>query len=257
MNRSEIPHPSTGNTEQQTLVPVVVETSAVVTTVTATETVVTKPDKHDEASVEPPTTKVDTKAAAAATRSDEPTTSPTTSPKSDSRVVSWIKDKFSRRASKSYKPDEPRPKVEDKDAKVTATGSDGEGAIATGDHGSSSSIGRRDSSIRDVAMAGRASSSHDGEGTRPDSTAQPVVPTSDDDTRPSRSRKRSPSPDISPLSEDLEDGDHDPMAKKEKEKETRDRFDEKDDKGLAPPPATFAQRTSDSPVRDSKFLENL
>ncbi|KAI9792104.1 MAG: hypothetical protein M1816_003086 [Peltula sp. TS41687] len=270
VDRSEVPAPSVENTEGQSQVPVVVETTAVVTTVTTKETVLSKPDEHEERDVTQPM-KVDTKAAAtAASGSSAPTTSPPTSPtKNDSRVVSWIKDRFSRRASKSQKPDEPRPKVvEDKDAKVAATGSGGPGgAIASGEHGSSSSVERRDSSIRDVAMAGRASSSRDGgeESHHPGSTAaQPVISSTaadDDDARPSRSRKRSPSPEVSPLSEDLEDdddGDNGILAKKGKDEERRDRFGEKnDEKGLAPPPATFAHRTSDSPVRDSKFLENL
>ena len=279
----EIPPLPFESSEQTPQVPVVVETTTVVAAVTTTEAVLPDTPSEPKPATKQPA-KVDT-AAAVAAESSESKTSPKTSPKSEPRVVSWIKDKFGRRASKSQKVDEPHPSkpVDIDNAKVAAPSGASAGERPV--HGSPSSVERRDSSIRDVAMAGRAESDL-GDERHPEhtatTTAAAVVPVpaavketshdehepehgeDDADIRQSRRRTRSPSPPISPLSEENNGKDIDVGAKggeKEKTRETkkevetdeaRDKFDDK----LVPPP-NFATRASDSPVRDSRFLENL
>lgn len=69
-----------------------------------------------------------------------------------------------------------------------------------------------------------------------------------DITRQARSRQRDSSPAVSPLSIDKQD-----YLDKSDVGESRNKFESR----LAPPTIPAAQRTSDSPVRDSKFMENL
>ncbi|KAI9674525.1 MAG: hypothetical protein M1817_001863 [Caeruleum heppii] len=172
-------------------------------------------------------------AAAAA----EPSSS-VTSPKHDSKVKTWLKGKLPNRASKSHT----------KGAKSEDHGKSSVGGVAVSSpENRSGSSERRDSSIRDVAMAGKQDSV---EATRDEDQAAVS-----DEGRPSRS----PSPSISSVSSVSKDRGRSSIPRPESSREAeseeaRDQFDQ----GLAPPP-TFgsSNRVSDSPVRDSKFSENL
>ncbi len=127
------------------------------------------------------------------------------------------------------------------------------GPVATSSH----SPERRASSVRDVAMAGHT----EDDNAVVEPTISPTSATADaaEEERQSRARRRSPSPPVSPLSDDADD--EATVGLSSPSKGTQDTSEEpftKDDRlQLAPPPVMAAQRTSDSPVRDSKFLENL
>lgn len=148
--------------------------------------------------------------------------SPPGSPKGDSKVKSWIKSRFSRRLSRGAR-----------DPKDTTNGDRGfVGGVAltgsTHENGSTTSLGNRSSSVREVAMAGKATSGE-----------------MDDEERPARSKKRasivSSASAVSRAVENESEGEFE---------EARDTFDE----DLAPPPTLGAVKSS-SPVRDSKFHE--
>lgn len=173
-----------------------------------------------------------------------PQTSPT-SPKGDSKVKSWLKGKFTRRAHKTQT-------TETKESEVSKPFVGG--AALTGPSMSTSSLERRESSVREVALAGRQGSGGDvqrsEEGLYSGSEAGPDV----------KALKRDSSPSISSLSSDDDNARGRPDRRRSSSsrgdefEEARDTFDDK----LAPP-RTFDStgRASDSPVRDSKFLEDL
>lgn len=196
----------------------------------------------DEPSQPPSTTKEPS--APNSRTATSPQTSPT-SPKGDSKVKSWLKGKFSRRASKT-------PKTEARENEISKPFVGG--AALTGPSVSNSSLDRRESSVRDVALAGRQGSGEDVQ------EPEGGLYSASEEGSNSKGMKRNSSPSISSLSSD---GD-DPRGRSDRRRsssshgdefeEARDTFDEK----LAPPP-TFgsAGRASDSPVRDSKFLEDL
>lgn len=171
-------------------------------------------------------------------------TSPT-SPKGDSKVKSWLKGKFTRRTNKTQ----------------TTEGRDSEtskpfvgGAALTGPSMSTSSLERRESSVREVALAGKQGSGGDVQ------KLEQGLYSGSEDGGNAKAVKRDSSPSISSVSSGGDDARgrqgrrRSSSSRGEEFQEARDTFDEK----LAPP-RTFdsAGRVSDSPVRDSKFLEDL
>ncbi|KAI9812648.1 MAG: hypothetical protein M1832_000368 [Thelocarpon impressellum] len=152
-----------------------------------------------------------------------------TSPHAESRVRSWLKDKFARRGTKGR----------------GEGGKEGDGkgfvggAALTGDAASNSSVGHGDSA-RDVALAGREETATNALGVEADE-------------RPSRSRRRSPSPSPSPVSS-VGDADGEGGVSSD-ESERRDTVERK----LAAPPTSGAApaRRSEDGARDSRFSEEF
>lgn len=158
-------------------------------------------------------------------------TSPSTSPKEPGKMKSWLKTKFSRRMSKGQK-------TTGKDEKRSSFVG---GATLTGasTNNSTASIGAKSSSVRDVANANTAPLPVASTGTGDVSAIEPEE---------ERGRKARRSSDVSALSSDRDlDGPED-----EEFQEARDNFDE----DLAPPP-TFPAEKSSSPVRSTKFTEDI
>ena len=165
-------------------------------------------------------------------------TSPT-SPKAGPRVKSWFKEKFARRASKGQKDLEkgPEPIVGDSTAAAS---------VIRATTVASTSLDPQVSPAEDVGITGEAG----------DVEVSPVNDIEvDEDFRQPRSRQRNPST----LSED-----HDGNAGHGKKATVKSSVgdndgDDADTTKLALPAIVAAKqhRTSDSPVRDSKFLENL
>ncbi|KAI9885899.1 MAG: exo-1,3-beta-glucanase [Watsoniomyces obsoletus] len=231
--------------------PVVVETTETVTSV-ITQTIRKKPqDAGRLTKAAGPSEAVADESAGPDTQATElregdskATTDSPSSPKGESRVKSWLKEKFARRASKGQK---------DKDfshqpgtiATATTVTTGTTTAVTTVPTATiSHSPERRASSVRDVAMVGRGED--DNAAIEP--TVSPTSVTADaaEEERQSRPRRRSPSPPVSPLSDYADD--EATMGLSSPPKETYE---------LSPPPVMATQRTADSPVRDSKFLENL
>lgn len=177
-----------------------------------------------------------------------------TSPKGESKVSSWLKNKFTRRASKTSKPEVMPTAESSSSSKAVVSGAADKAHVAstTSDEG-------HESSVREVAMAGRQASrgSDEGEAVEEDDDHHPVTRVA----AAGKARRRSTS-SVSSLSSHGETGRGrsglrraDTVSSQGEEfEEARDHFDEK----LAPPP-TFgsAGRVSDSPVRDSRFQEDL
>lgn len=168
-----------------------------------------------------------------------------TSPKGDSKVKSWWKGKFTRRTHKTQ----------------TTEGKEGQpskpfvgGAALTGPSMSSSSLDRRESSVREVALAGKQGSGGDVQ------KSEGGLYSGSEDGGNAKAVKRDSSSSISSLSSDEVDARgrtdrrRSSSSRGDAFEEARDTFDEK-----VAPPRTFggAGRASDSPVRDSKFLEDL
>ena len=179
-----------------------------------------------------------------------------TPPKGESKVSSWLKNKFSRRASKASKP-EVMPTAESSNKAV------GSGTAEKVPVASTTSDDGYESSVREVAMAGR-------QGSRDSDERGAAEAEEEDDDRHDtatgaeaggKARRQSTS-SVSSLSSHGETGRGrselrraDTVSSQGEEfEEARDHFDEK----LAPP-ATFGTvgRVSDSPVRDSRFQEDL
>lgn len=176
-----------------------------------------------------------------------PSTGPK-SPKGDSKVSSWLKSKFSRRTSKPPKPEINEPGSSSRSPIRSVP------TLAVG--ASSSSLNRDESSVRGVAVAGKRNAGadngkildddlHAASGSEPvkrhqETASSSVSLLSDDDGTRGRSELRREATGSS-QSEEFE--------------EARDHFDSEE---LAPP-ASFNNngRASDSPVRDSKFQEDL
>ena len=157
---------------------------------------------------------------AAAANTDESTPMSPSSPSDGSKVKNWLKTKFSRRMSKAQQSSASTSAEKEKDAGSGFVG----GAALTGASAddSSASLGAKSSSVRDVAMAGKAK--------------EPEVP--------QRGRPEKRDSEVSALSEAG-------PADDEEFQEARDNFDE----DLAPPP-TFSAK-GNSPVRSAKFTEEL
>lgn len=179
--------------------------------------------------------------AAAAT---SPQPSPT-SLKGDSKVKSWLKGKLTRRAHKTQI-------TEGRDSQPSKPFVGG--AALTGPNMSSSSLERRDSSVREVALAGTQGSGGDMQ------KSEQGLYSGSEEGGIAKAVKRDSSPSISSLSSDedhargRQDRRRSSSSRGDEFQEARDTFDEK----LAPPRTLdSAGRASDSPVRDSKFLEDL
>lgn len=172
-----------------------------------------------------------------------------TSPKGESKVSSWLKNRFSRRASKASKPEVMPTADSSSSSKAVASGAAEQAHVA-----STTSNEGHESSVREVAMAGR-------QGSRGSEEGEAVEEDDDGVGAAGKARRRSTS-SVSSLSSHGETGRGrsglrraDTVSSQGEEfEEARDHFDEK----LAPPP-TFgsAGRVSDSPVRDSRFQEDL
>lgn len=222
-----------------------------------------------------------------------PTTSKLTKDKDTSKVSSWLKTKFSRRASKPVKPESTTAPIENKEKGFIG------GVSLTGPSNTSSDHG--DSSVREVALAGKdaapatteaplvSPTAHDdlysasdrslhtgptaAGALRRDSLSSPSISSlsSDEDTRGRSAipREREPITQKQFMQEEVEKGHIDPALthdSRESEsstgggeefEEARDRFDTEK---LSPPAAGIlggTGRKSDSPARDSKFLEDL
>ena len=236
-------------------------------------------------------------AATTETTVSGPSTSKSAKDKDTGKVSSWLKTKFSRRASKPTKPESTSAPVEGKEKAFVG------GASLTGTDASNTSSDHGESSMREVAMAGKDIAS-------PTTEAPPVSPTaqddlysastrnvatgptatgalqreslssasisslsSDEDTRRGRSaipREREPTTQNQILRQETDKGHIDPALTGRAEEasesstgagdefeETRDTFDTEK---LSPPPAGIlggTERKSDSPARDSKFSEDL
>jgi len=150
-----------------------------------------------------------------------------TSPREGGKVKSWLKTKFSRRMSKGS-----RPVKEDKNGKDKETSSFVGGAALTGAsaNNSTASLAAKSSSVRDVANA----------------STNPVIVDEGEEYR-GRTERRFSDDDVSALSDD--EGE---VREDEEFQEARDNFDE----DLAPPP-TFPAEKSSSPVRSTKFTEDI
>ncbi|KAH6688232.1 hypothetical protein BKA61DRAFT_565399 [Leptodontidium sp. MPI-SDFR-AT-0119] len=175
----------------------------------------------------------------AAANGDEVTpmsASPGGSPK-DSKVKSWLKTKFSRRMSKGQK----SPGLEKENS--AGSGFVG-GAALTGAsvNNSTTSLGAKSSSVRDVATAGTYSTIPASTSTAEPSTAEPTKATASGAETEERGRPISKISTVSSMGHEDDD----------EFQEARDNFDE----DLAPPP-TFPAEKSTSPARTAKFTENI
>ena len=234
-------------------------------------------------------------AATTETTVSGPTPSKATKDKDSGKVSSWLKTKFSRRASKPAKPDTTTTPTEGKEKGFVG------GANLTGPDASNTSSDHGESSMREVAMAGKDTASTTNEAPLVSPTANDDLysastrslhtgPTaagaiqheslssasisslsSDEDTRRGRSsipREREPITQDQFVHEEIDKGHIDPAlirhAKNsesstgggEEFEEARDTFDTEK---LSPPTGVIGGtgRESDSPARDSKFLEDL
>lgn len=224
-----------------------------------------------------------------------PTTSKSTKDKDTSKVSSWLKTKFSRRASKPAKPESTTAPTESKEKSFIG------GVSLTGPDASNTSSDHGDSSVREVALAGKdaapatteaplvSPTAHDdlysasdrslhtgptaAGALRRDSLSSPSISSlsSDEDTRGRSAipREREPITQKQFVQEEVEKGHIDPALTSESREsesstgggeefeEAKDRFDTEN---LSPPAAGVlggTGRKSDSPARDSKFLEDL
>lgn len=240
-------------------------------------------------------------AATTETTVSGPPISKATKDKDAGKVSSWLKTKFSRRASKPAKPESTTAPAEGKEKGFIG------GINLTGADASNTSSDHGDSSVREVALAGKdpapntteaslvsPTAQHDelysasdrsvhtgptgaGGAAQRDSLSSPSISSlsSDEDMRGRSAvpRERNPEPVTQTQSahEAVEEMPIDPALMhpgKDKESESstgggdefeeaRDRFDTEK---LSPPAAGIlggAGRKSDSPARDSKFLEDL
>lgn len=169
------------------------------------------------------------------------------SPKGDSKVSSWLKSKFSRRMSKP-----PKPETNDPESSS--------GPLVTSVHtttaGASSSPNRNESLVDEVTTAGGRDLSVDNRKIADDNLCTASG------SEPMKKRQEIASSSVSSLSDN--DGtrgrselrrEATGSSQSEEFEEARDHFDSEE---LAPP-ALFNNngRASDSPVRDSKFQEDL
>ena len=164
-----------------------------------------------------------------AANKDEVTPMSPSSPESGGKVKNWLKTKFSRRMSKGQKGSaEKDAEKGDKDKGFVG----GAALTSANPNDSNPSLGAKSSSVRDVAMAGKGK--------------EPVAEEADERVGRSAHRDDEVS-SVSSMEPDAVVKEHD-----DEFQEARDNFDE----DLAPPP-TFPAEKSSSPVRDSKFTEEI
>lgn len=178
-------------------------------------------------------------AAAASAEGGVTTPLSPTSPKEGGKVKSWLKKNFSRRMSRGQK----SAGKEEKGLKENGNGSSFVGGAAlTGASAniSTASLGAKSSSVRDVANASTAAPvSTTGATSVVDEPATRSSVIDDADEERSRTTSRRDS-EVSELSDNSEF------------QEARDNFNE----DLAPPP-TFPAEKSSSPMRSTKFTEDI
>ena len=286
----------TSNTEKAPVI--AAETSIVPATETKQSPVVSKPSNATKPEA-PIAARVTPTIPAATTETtvSGPAASKLTKDKDTGKVSSWLKTKFSRRASKPAKPESTTAPTEGKEKGFIG------GVSLTGPDASNTSSDHGDSSMREVALAGKdtaattttteaplvSPTAHDdlysasdrspqagltAAGALPrDSLSSPSISSlsSDEDTRGRSAipREREPITQTQSVHEEIEKGHIDPALlpeSKESEssngggeefEEARDRFDTEK---LSPPAAGViggTGRKSDSPARDSKFVEDL
>ncbi|KAF6227277.1 hypothetical protein HO133_008720 [Letharia lupina] len=234
-------------------------------------------------------------AATTETTVSGPSTSKSMKDKDTGKVSSWLKTKFSRRASKPAKPESTTAPSEGKGKGFVG------GANLTGPDASNTSSDRGDSSMREVALAGKDPTATTTEAPLVSPTANDDLysastrslhtgPTaagalqreslssasisslsSDEDTRGRSAipREREPITQSQFVHEEIDKGHIDPALTRhtkesesstgggEEFEEARDTFDTEK---LNPPAAGVlggTARKSDSPARDSKFMEDL
>ena len=286
----------TSNTEKAPVI--AAETSTIPATETKQTPVVSKPSNAGKP--EAPIAARVTPAIPAATTETTvsgPAASKLTKDKDTGKVSSWLKTKFSRRASKPTKPESTTAPTESKEKGFIG------GVNLTGPDASNTSSDHGDSSMREVALAGKDSAqttattevplvsptAHDdlysasdrslhtgptAAGTLArDSLSSPSISSlsSDEDTRGRSAipREQEPITQNQFVHEEIEKGHIDPALLPQSKgsdssngggeefEEARDRFDTEK---LSPPAAGViggTGRKSDSPARDSKFVEDL
>lgn len=279
---------STSNTEVAPVVAAEITTAPVteITHAAATTTEHATPEAPVAARIAP----IAIPAATTETTVTGPT--PPAKEKDSGKVSSWLKTKFSRRASKPVKPDSTGVAAPTETKSKAFEG----GAALTGPEPSNPTSEVGDSSVREVAMAGKSTSAAVAPTVSPTAAADDGLYTASTRSPPAHHRTYSSSPSISSLSSDedtrgrssvrLADtiqaqaaqthqstaAPHVPVLVAEpvvpalprpsessagvgeEFEEARDTFDSEK---LSPPEAVGAARTSDSPARDSKFLEDL
>ena len=151
------------------------------------------------------------------------------SPGDGSKVKNWLKTRFSRRSSRAQKPSALEKEKELEKAFVGGAALTGASA-----NNSTASLGVNPSSVRDVALVGKAQK-------EPELKAEDKPEPETED----RGRGKRRDSEVSALSEPAEDVD-------DEFQEARDNFDE----DLAPPP-TFVAEKSSSPAREAKFTEQI
>lgn len=233
---------------------------ATIETVRTTQTKLEGADKT-QSSEHVPGTPVGPGVSADAREDAKAATSPPSPAKGESRVKSWIKDRFSRhgQAGKDQKGDLSQPKGDDHDVGTAAAGDSTTTTVVTA------------STITVTPGQAPSAASH----ATPEQPVQAQEVKSDearpdvdavDDIRQSRARERDTYSPVSPMSEDdvfvesTVPGPTEDVTGKSRAQASAGK-EEAGAGTLVPPPATFAadvtQRSSSSPVRDSKFLENL
>ena len=168
-----------------------------------------------------------------AANKDEVTPMSPSSPKDKSKVKNWLKTKFARRQSRGQK----SPTDKEKDADTGFIG--GAALRSASANNSTTSLGAKSSSIRDVATAGTTSRAAEPEPSPISDVDQtPDTDIVSEEDIEDRSRRES---QVSAVSRDEDEF-----------QEARDNFDE----DLAPPP-TFVAGKGTSPVRAGKFTEEI
>ncbi|KAE8442441.1 hypothetical protein EG329_003342 [Mollisiaceae sp. DMI_Dod_QoI] len=165
-----------------------------------------------------------------------------TSAKEGGRVKSWLKTRFSRRGSKAQKLSKEEKKENEKEKRSSFVG--GAALARASANNSTASLEAKSPTAKDIAS--------------PSSTAPPVASTSGtnqvdgpaDEVVEERGRAGRRDSEVSAFSDDQE-LPHQP-AEDEEFQEARDNFDE----DLAPPP-TFPAEKSSSPVRSTRFTEDI
>lgn len=159
-----------------------------------------------------------------------------TSPDSPKGVKGWLKTKF-RRQSKTQK-------LESRDTGADRDVVDGTALAETGD----TSVGPNVSSTKDTEP--RKSSMEEVALPGPPTTSEEPAETVHEERTGRSKRRASPASSVSALEESHEMGEE--VSRDDDFEEARDHFDNE----LAPPP-TFPTAKSASPVRDSKFHEEM
>ena len=227
-------------------------------------TTLTKPTKHTE----PLTSRILPTSTTQTTITAGPS-SAAKEPKSESKVSSWLKSKFSAsRNSKLSKPADSKgaasPESSTTQNKAFVGGAALTAPAVAAATASNTSLDPATSSVHEVAFAGRTqpadAAMFDGAKERndDDDLYAASVPTSRS-RQAARDRSSSSSPFISSVSSDEDTRGRSTMRREETESgdEFEEALDHFDEEALAPPAPLGESRIGGSPVRDSKFQEIL